>query len=377
MHKLPITSAVRVEANKYAQRMLPDPVTKIIEYDFKSDVKRLLDQLKIGKAHVLKVDGKRKKEVLKGEQKPYEDYLQKILDEYPKLLACEPGSADWKRIDSEFGTLLNKDALKVSIRYPLKKPGKSKKKNRTETFHEAIVRMMGYTKIQKEIFPPIMERLHVKTCVYCNSQFAIVADDTTALFQLDHCWPKSVYPYLCTCFFNLQPSCGSCNQRKLDTDMRTGKDKEYTLSMWQCPDDPLKDDMFSFHIDDAELAKYLLSASAHKAEMLKLSYALRDNPTTGEVEMHKLVEQKFHITDQYNKQLDIVEETVWRHQIYSSGYIGSLNKALGKLFPDMKSEVRRLVTGTYDGKDEVYRRPLSKMIHDVNDQLDNIRKKKP
>lgn len=377
MHKLPITRVVRAEANKYAQRMLPDPVTKVIEYNFKSEVQWLLGQLKIGKAHVLKVVGKRKKDMLKGEQKPYEDYLQKIQDEYPKLLTCEPGSADWKRFDREFGVLLDKDALKKSIRYPLKKPGKSKKKNRTETFHEAIVRMMGYSKIQKEIFPHIMERLHVKTCVYCNAQFAVAADDTTALFQLDHCWPKSIYPYLCTCFFNLQPSCGSCNQRKLDADMRTGKDKEYTLSMWQSPDDPLSEDMFSFHVDDAELAKYLLSASAHKAEMLKLSYALRDNPTTGEVEMHKLVEQKFHITDQYNKQLDIVEETVWRHQIYSSGYIGSLNKALGKLFPDMKSEVRRLVTGTYDGKDEVYRRPLTKMMHDVCDQLDNIKKKKP
>lgn len=81
--------------------------------------------------------------------------------------------------------------------------------------------------------------------------------------------------------------------------MRTGANNEYTLSLWQSPDDPITSDMFDFHIDDA----------------------------------------------------------------------------MGKLFPDTKSEVRRLVTGTYDGKDEVYRRPLTKKIYDVNDQLDGIKKK--
>lgn len=377
MHKLPITFAVRAEAKAYSENMLPDPVTGVVKYPFLDDVQGLLNQLKNGKGHMRKQVGKKKKDMTKAEQKPYLDYLQKIIDEYPLLLMCEPGSAEWKRLEREFNGLLDKDSLKNSIRYPVKKPKKGGKRSVTETFYDAIVRHMGYSKVQKEIFAPIMERLHVKTCVYCNTQFAIAADDKTALFQLDHCWPKSLFPYLCTCFYNLQPACGSCNQRKLNTDMRTGADKEYTLSMWQSPDDPVKEDMFRFRIDDAELARYLLSASAHRADMLKLTYTLRETPSTEEIDLHNLVEQKFHITDQYNKQLDIVEETVWRHQIYSSGYIRSLNNAMGKLFPDMKSEVRRLITGTYDGEDEVYRRPLSKMIHDICNQLDRVKKKNP
>lgn len=31
-------------------------------------------------------------------------------------------------------------------------------------------------------------------------------------------WPKSKYPFLCTTFFNLQPSCGNCNLHKGNND---------------------------------------------------------------------------------------------------------------------------------------------------------------
>lgn len=374
MHKLPITAAVRKIANEYAQNMLPDPATGDVKFDFKSDVQWLLKQLKIGTAHVRKTVGKKKKDMNKTEQKPYVEYLEKIIAEYPNLLICEPGSPLWERLEKVFGSLLGKQGLAESIRYKVKNPQKGKKDTKTEPFHDTIVNVMGYAKVQKQIFPPIMEEHHVKTCVYCNAQFAIAADDTTALFQLDHCWPKSVYPYLCTCFFNLQPACGSCNQRKSKSDLRTGANKEYTLSIWQSPTDPVKGDMYHFHIDDANLATYLLATSAHKKELLEMKYIGRSMATIEEKELLDKIEERFHITDQYNKQLDIVEETVWRHQIYSHGYIRSLNNAMGKLFPDMKNQIRRLITGTYDGEDNMYRRPLTKMIHDVCDQLDRIKK---
>lgn len=53
----------------------------------------------------------------------------------------------------------------------------------------------------------------LKTCVYCNSQ-AAECGAGKLFYQFDHFMPQSKYPYLGTCFFNLQPSDSSCNGHK-------------------------------------------------------------------------------------------------------------------------------------------------------------------
>ncbi|WP_210456059.1 hypothetical protein [Vibrio crassostreae] len=57
------------------------------------------------------------------------------------------------------------------------------------------------------------------TCPYCNENpIKIVNNDQRSkgesrlLFDLDHFYPKSKYPYLALSFFNHIPSCGVCNQ---------------------------------------------------------------------------------------------------------------------------------------------------------------------
>lgn len=57
-------------------------------------------------------------------------------------------------------------------------------------------------------------KLGIKACVYCNASYTVATDDDRATFQIDHSYPKSKYPFLCTSFFNLQPSCMHCNQIK-------------------------------------------------------------------------------------------------------------------------------------------------------------------
>lgn len=375
MHKLTITPAVESVAKKYSELLLPDAKNNAApRYDYKSKVVWLRDELSKGKAFVK--DGKSR--MKKAQLKPYIDYLDKIIAEYDKLLVVKPGTQEWLDYERDFTGLLDDKALAKVIHY-LTIDTRKKKPTITKhnvPFHEAIVEMMGYKKLQKTVFPSIIEELEIKTCVYCNAQYAIVVDDHTSLFQLDHCLPKSIYPYLCTSFYNLQPCCGSCNQRKLNDEMRYGANKEYNLSIWQSPLDPHKDDHFHFHIDDANLALYIIAATSHDKNLLKMQYVAHANPTQEDEDLHKIVEQRFHITNQYNKILDVVEETVWKHQIYSAGYVRSLNNAIGKMFPDMKGQVRRIISGTYDGADNIYKRPLTKMIHDVIDQLDGLKKKR-
>lgn len=90
-----------------------------------------------------------------------------------------------------------------------KRPGQKKKK-----FWELIVDAMHYETKVRPIMAPIIEAMGIRTCVYCNMQYALTIDHSKGLYELDHRFPKSKYPYLCTTFYNLQPSCPTCNHGK-------------------------------------------------------------------------------------------------------------------------------------------------------------------
>jgi hypothetical protein len=63
-------------------------------------------------------------------------------------------------------------------------------------------------------------RYNIDFCPYCNKdevqniqKINLVTGDelTTRLYQLDHFYPRSRYPYLSLSFFNLIPGCATCN----------------------------------------------------------------------------------------------------------------------------------------------------------------------
>lgn len=288
------------------------------------------------------------------------DYIEKIITKYKDLLIAHP--KEFEKIIGDFNSILDSKFLNIKISYY--NSAKAKRKTK-KSFYELLVEKMGYSTLQSEIFPKYMrERLKIRTCVYCNSQFAIATDDKTALYQLDHCWPKSIYPFLCTSFFNLQPCCGSCNQRKKDNDDICGE-----LSIWKEKDDTTED-LFHFHLDDSKLAEYLLKASSHDSTLLKISYVSEDNSEKVN-KLHDKLEKMFHITDLYNQHVDIIEETIWRHVIYSDSYIEDLEKRFSLAFPDLKGQAYRIYKARYTKDDEIYRRPLTQMMNDIDKQIDS------
>lgn len=63
------------------------------------------------------------------------------------------------------------------------------------------------------ILGEIHQRMGLKACIYCNTQPTRSANGEV-FYEMDHLKPQSLYPFLGTCFYNLQPSDSSCNKRK-------------------------------------------------------------------------------------------------------------------------------------------------------------------
>jgi hypothetical protein len=94
-------------------------------------------------------------------------------------------------------------------------------------FGKIVKKVFNYKLYRKgEICKQNCDQFHLKYCPYCNEHVTPVItnlngltglQETQALFQLDHFYPQSRYPYLAVSFFNLIPGCSPCNaQLKLE-----------------------------------------------------------------------------------------------------------------------------------------------------------------
>ena len=288
-------------------------------------------------------------------------YIRKIKECYKKLLKAHP--KEFPTIESRFNSIIPAtDVASVKLRKVKDDNGKNLTEPKSLFLYKEIVRCLRYDYVQAQAFPNIMRQIGIKTCVYCNAQYAIATKSGHVFYQLDHFYPKSKYPYLSANFFNLQPCCGSCNLHKLDNDEMThGK---YNVSMWREMDDE-EDDLYRFEIDNASLATYQVNHN----NMLSVKF-LPANPLRPEiVELAETADKTFKLSQLYNEHSDVAEEIVWKKQIYSKSYIDSLKEAFSTVYGNLASDFERFIAGTYWDKRDIYKRPLAKFIQDITEQL--------
>ena len=85
-----------------------------------------------------------------------------------------------------------------------------------------------------------------------------------------------------------------------------------------------------------------------------------------------MVEKQFKISSVYSELNDVAEEAAWKHIIYSPKYLKALNSTFNMELPGLDQHVDQLIYGTYSGSNDVYKRPLTKMIQDTNQQLKEL-----
>lgn len=205
----------------------------------------------------------------------------------------------------------------------------------------------------------LVEKLKIKVCPYCNRQYVntLKPEDVKGGTRatLDHFFLKSDYPYLALSFWNLVPSCYSCNsqlrgQREIGLHpyiigfekllkFRTGIN-----SISEFIEDGRKD--FELFLEDSNISK-------------PLQYL---------IDKARKNEKVFRIDEQYQNHKEQVRELIQNAIVYDKSHSESLFKQFPKLFDD-EGDARKMVLGNYTDEKDFEKRPLSKLTKDIAEEL--------
>lgn len=182
------------------------------------------------------------------------------------------------------------------------------------------------------------------TCSYCNRSYIYSLSQSSNLKpEIDHFYPKTKYPFLALSFYNLIPSCQTCNGIG-------GKHSK----------DPLKEKIVS---------PYLVTDKDFEFDYILKPYK-EGSPLYGlDVELFLIKRRKgndevFKLNELYEKHTDHLFELIVKAKIaYHNNYRASLRSFNGIKFKD--SEIDRMIVGNYTEIKDLHKRPLSKMYRDI------------
>ena len=300
------------------------------------------------------------------------EYVKAIYDHYDGLNALLP-SEYFDRIGKYVDPkLAGYEICNIKVKLP---------KKRRQPLYELIVEAMRYSTVQKDIISKYIRQVGIKTCVYCNAQFATTAsiqemklvkrkllevtNTPASCYELDHNKPKSKYPYLCTNFYNLQPCCSSCNRRK--------NDRELDFSLYY-EDGDIDTTPVHFAMAESDIIHFRISNNGKGIKPYLCNEGVDTPPSVADKSsMAGKLNDMLNVQGIYDEHEDIVEEILWRHKIYSSGFMTATNNQIKSLGLDGFDMKRFILGGYYDREGDFLRRPLSIMKNDLWEQLDKTR----
>lgn len=231
----------------------------------------------------------------------------------------------------------------------------------------------SYDKIDSELRKKIIDLKNISVCPYCNrnyinstykilhcnncNQDLFVIDEAEKecsgckqeingqtkvvnTAQLDHFFPKDNYPLFAVSFYNLIPSCYSCNH------VKSNKDLKYSPYDTSFPFDDVKFTYIPKSVDEIKI-----KIDSHDIDF---ENGIRDLGTE----------------ELYQSHIDMVNELIWKKKVYTDSYRESLSKIFNQTNLELsKAEVNRFITGHYTDKENYGKRPLSKMVTDISKEI--------
>lgn len=187
----------------------------------------------------------------------------------------------------------------------------------------------------------LIKKLQIEVCPYCNRNYIRnLKEKRTA--EIDHFFPKEAYPFLALSFYNLIPSCKTCNQTM------KGKKLAFLNPYDKVPF--YKKFRFKLKIKNISFAN---NKEGFEIDYEDLKESLKEN--------FKI----FEIKELYDQHKDIILDIIQKKMIYSEDYVDDLFKRYeGTLFKNREDVLRYLVCN-YTNEENFHNRPLSKLTYDI------------
>ena len=220
-----------------------------------------------------------------------------------------------------------------------------------EAMKRPFEELYGYMQVQMQ--DPVFEKLNIRTCPYCNRQYTFtlipkVTGDPFTSPEFDHFYPKSLYPTLAVCFYNLVPSCHCCNHGK-------GK-KQLHINPYSSSFDG------HFYVCDASKnvldKNQLLNVKSEKDIQITYQGKKDEEEDIKALGLDKL----------YSMHSDYVEEIIDKVRAYNSAVNEGLIESFQGIYTSNR-EVYDFVWGRHLDDSEHEKRPLAKFTKDILEQV--------
>ena len=191
--------------------------------------------------------------------------------------------------------------------------------------------------------------LDLKTCPYCNRNYIFIVDNDKIRPEIDHFYPKSKYPYFAMSYFNLIPSCQTCNHTKsnnIDLNMINPYSK-YKIE---------NEINFSINIEKVNFLD--IKKDKYHFDSFNIKINSQNNKNIDMFKLEKLYEQH----------KDVVVDLLIKSKYYPSKYISYL-----KRYGFSEDEIYRYLFNNFLKDKDLHKRPLSKLIRDIAIELQLIR----
>lgn len=209
----------------------------------------------------------------------------------------------------------------------------------------------AYDRFDKLAF---INSIDIDSCTYCNRSYIYaLAAKNKIKPEIDHYFPKTIFPFFAASFYNLIPSCQTCNGIHVK-----GNQNPSELCM-KNPYAIVDDDFqFTFTINSIDVINPLAKKDSVSVSLLK---KIDGNASV------------FKLDDLYRLHSDHALELIIKAKLkYSLDYRKYLESYTDLNFS--AHEIDRMILGNYSQPHEIHKRPLAKLYQDLGRELGLIPK---
>lgn len=302
---------------------------------------------------------------IKNDNSPFDNFLIFLKKEIPNILQYNPSDLE-KHIISQADKMLGKDYFTKRVQNTGKR-GQSPKVNKVDI--KTLNRIFDYEKFRdaknKYNSYELVKCLNIVVCPYCNRNYISTLSSTISNNKvvesgtkptLDHFYLKSDFPYLALSFWNLVPSCYSCNSQLRTT-------KPFSIKENIHPYVNSFENTLYFQTDFDEIDEFL--GDSDNELTIRLSESHKTNKNSAELSKAKYNSKVFRLEDLYNDNHKAeAREIIQKALIYDKHYSQDLYASWPDIFSN-EYDARIMMLGNYTEIKDFEKRPLSKFTRDI------------